>query len=900
MSTVLVQIQNADTVICQNIEALKGQRKILSQNILSQLRNLVEGIAVALQSNSLYTEFSYPLIESGLSFVKGQSKFNFLSKFHKLLQISSSHYTLDGDSSERLMLKYYEYLYRIRSLLNQKFNILILKNLELFPVDLDPSLREYHEKIAEKINLINQKEFKKYKVDKYYVHKTRPFYIKGFIYYEVTFYRAFNKINKHDRIIAFTNIDVSKEYSCNLTLQNESIEVLGYNMPIMIIRKWEISIRQCEFNNYAKILGLRLQVSTKSNEYKFLMAWLTERSGTLLDLIEINENIYNQIKIQAIASDINNNQIFKIIDRARYLCINKTSGYKTIRYLMLKMNNQIIKTQYDSRGCPLLSNLNLSYSCIPFERMPFCTSLKGHNPKLIDLIESIDSCECHEEFLARRIKNNIEKKGILYTPLNEIQNFIHIEHLIQKYNNQLYYKHRENRKLVSDKGHIFINQYENDTYTIVKKLQEFSIEGISGYTQAVDRWMNASPVSIDDPVKVDALKQLFSNSKVAIIYGAAGTGKSTMVDHIAHYFNDKKKLFLAHTNPAIDNLKRKISAQNSEFRTIKSHISKQNTSTEYDLLIIDECSTVSNTDMLDVLNKTSFKLLILVGDIYQIESIQFGNWFSAIRSFINKKSVFELTTPYRTSNPNLLTFWGKVRNIEDDISELMVRNQYTTILDNNLFEKHFNDEIILCLNYDGLYGINNINRFLQSSNSEKSATWGVTTYKVGDPILFSETERFRPVIYNNLKGKIIDISEINEGIQFDIELDRPLTEFDVYGTDLEWLRDSIVRFSVYHSDNSDDDDDSLNAIIPFQVAYAVSIHKAQGLEYDSVKVVITDANEDEITHSIFYTAITRARENLKIFWTPETQHNVLKKLCRPNNAKDVHLLASRKRLATIN
>jgi ATP-dependent exoDNAse (exonuclease V) alpha subunit len=230
----------------------------------------------------------------------------------------------------------------------------------------------------------------------------------------------------------------------------------------------------------------------------------------------------------------------------------------------------------------------------------------------------------------------------------------------------------------------------------------------------------------------------------------------------------------------------------------------------------------------------------------------------------------------------------------------MVRNQYTTILDNNLFEKHFNDEIILCLNYDGLYGINNINRFLQSSNPGKSVTWGVTTYKVGDPILFSETERFRPVIYNNLKGKIIDISEINGGIQFDIELDRPLTEFDVYGTDLEWLRDSIVRFSVYHSDNSDDDDDSLNTIIPFQVAYAVSIHKAQGLEYDSVKVVITDANEDEITHSIFYTAITRARENLKIFWTPETQHNVLKKLCRPNNAKDVHLLASRKRLVTIN
>jgi DNA replication protein DnaC len=900
MSSVLLQIQNADTVICQNIEALKDQRRILSQNILSQLRNLIEGISVALQSNSLNTEFSYPLIESGLSFVKGQSKYNFLGKFHKLLQISASHYTLDGDSSERLMLKYYEYLYRIRSLLNQKFNISILRNLELFPVNLDPSLREYHEKISEKINYINQTKSKAYRVDKYYIHKTRPFYINGSIYYEVTFYRAFNKVNKHDRIIAFTSIDISKDYACNLALQNESIEVLGYNMPIIIISNWEISIRQCEFNNYAKILGSRIQVNTKSNEYRFLMAWLTERSGNLLDLIELNENLYNQIKSQALNNDLNNIQIFKIIDKVRILYINQSTGYKTLRYLMLKMNNQIIKSQHDSRGCPLLSNLNLSYSCIPFEKMPFCTSLRGHNPKLIDLIESLDSSACQEEFLARRIKNNIEQKGILYTPLEDIQNFNLIDDLIKKYNNQLYYKHRENRKIITDKGHIFINQYENDTYTIVNKLQEFSKEGIAGYTQAVDRWLSSTPISIDDPVKVDALKQLFSDSKVAIIYGAAGTGKSTMVDHIAHYFNDKKKLFLAHTNPAIDNLKRKISAQNSEFSTIRSHISKQNSSTEYDLLIIDECSTVSNTDILDVLNKTSFKLLILVGDVYQIESIQFGNWFSTIRSFIHKKSVFELITPYRTSNQNLLNFWGKVRNIEDDIAELMVRNQYTTILDNNLFEKHFHDEIILCLNYDGLYGINNINRFLQSSNPGKSVTWGITTYKVGDPILFSETERFRPVIYNNLKGKIIDIVEINSGIQFDIELDRPLTEFDVYGTELEWLRDSIVRFSVFLSDNSDDDDDSLNTIIPFQVAYAVSIHKAQGLEYDSVKIVITDANEDEITHSIFYTAITRARENLKIFWPPETQHNVLKKLCRTNNAKDVHLLASRRKLTTIN
>ena len=69
---------------------------------------------------------------------------------------------------------------------------------------------------------------------------------------------------------------------------------------------------------------------------------------------------------------------------------------------------------------------------------------------------------------------------------------------------------------------------------------------------------------------------------------------------------------------------------------------------------------------------------------------------------------------------------------------------------------------------------------------------------------------------------------------------------------LRWIADSTVRFTVYDLPNvSDEDDDTLNTTVPFQVAYAVSIHKAQGLEYDSVKIVITDANDDDISHSIF-------------------------------------------------
>lgn len=900
MTTVRTQIKNADEAICLNIGLLADQRSLLSQNVLSQLRNLVEGIAVFLHTDSLEAVFNYAAVDPGLTFVRGKAKLNFLGKFHKLIQMSASHFTFDGDASERLMLKYYEYLYRIRSLLQDDGRVSVLANLETFPIDLDPSLREYHEKIASRIwgvssNPVDSNNSRK---DRYYIHKTRPFFIFGQIFYEVTFYRAVNKVNKFDRIIAFTDIDMTDKYSAMLTLQRDSIEVLDQRMPITIIREWEVSIRPCEFNNFARLLGLSMSVSNSSAEYRYLMGWLTINSGSLLDLVDMPDNLYFNLRAAGTQGNTKP-QIFPMLDEVRRIVRSGYSGHVLLRYLLLRMRNQILKPQYYWEGCSILSGMKFKYGCIPFDTMPFCTSLPEHNPKYWDLVESLDVAGRDHELLARCVQNNVERNGALYTHATELKELGNVNDLTAKYNNRLYHKHLERRQLVLDKGHAFISGYENDTFAIVEKLQNQASEGIAGYTQAVERWLHETPHCIDDAAKTEALKQLFSQSRVALIYGAAGTGKSTMLDHIAHYFNDKAKLFLAHTNPAIDNLKRKVSAQNSEFRTISSQTYRRAFDEEYDLLIIDECSTVSNSDLIRVLERTSFKLLVLVGDVFQIESIQFGNWFGIIRSFIPATSVFELTTPYRAKNTSLLSFWDKVRNIDDDITENLAHNGYATVLDKTLFQAQEQDEIILCLNYDGLYGINNINRFLQSSNPGAATIWRMNMYKIGDPVLFHDSERFRPVIYNNLKGRIVGIEQAPGWIQFDVDLDRPLNEFDVESDELVWMGGSVVRFTVYDYDNSDEDDDSLNTTVPFQVAYAVSIHKAQGLEYDTVKVVITDANEDDITHSIFYTAVTRARENLKIFWTPETQLSVLKRLTRAANKKDVALIANRRCLTPV-
>lgn len=898
VATVDAQIRSIGDNIASNIAALANDRGLLAQNLLAQLRNLVEAVAVRLHAGAGDVEFHYHLTKAAITWTGSQRKeISFLYRFHKLLQMSASHYTFEADASERLMLKYYEYLMRTKALLRERCGISIISNLDRIPVDLDPSLREYHEKIAKRIEASHLLAADRGQRDRYYVHKARPFFTDRQPYYEVTFSHISDRLNKFDRMIAFTDVDLREYYAANLTLVTDSISVLGQTMPITIIRTWEVSIRPCELNNFARILGSPITISSGSAEYRNLMTFLTDTSSNLLNLMDLDDAPYSQIRGD-LTRGVSKPLIFPVLDTARQLIRTQSAGYNVLRYLLFQMNNRILKLQYDPNSCDSLSNLRLSWGCKPFDTMPFCTSARQHNPRLEHLAASLDVTGRTHELLARRVKNNVERHGMLYTPAEDLKDLGPVDDLVARYNGQLYSRH-PGRTLIQDNDQVFLREYEDGTVAIIEKLQEYVHAGVAGYETAVERWLVETTLNIDDEVKRAALKKLFAESRVALIYGAAGTGKSTMVNYIANYFGDKKKLFLAHTNPAKDNLERKVAAQNTEFHTISSHVRRTGRRPDYDVLIIDECSTVDNANFLKILESTSFQLLVLVGDVYQIESIQFGNWFSIIRSFVPSESVFELTTPFRTNSASLLDFWAKVRHLKDGIDEVIAQNGYSTVLDESLFEAQCGDEIILCLNYDGLYGINNVNRFLQSRNPGKEAVWGAVTYRVGDPVIFNDVDRFRPLIYNNLKGRIVDIALQPDRVQFDVWLDRGVTDIDVQGMDLRYTGDSTVQFDVFRRHSTDDDDDRTQVVVPFQVAYAISIHKAQGLEYDSVKIVITEANEEDITHNIFYTAVTRARKRLKIFWTPETQQAVLKSLQPSTNPRDVGLLSTRRGLSRL-
>ena len=527
--------------------------------------------------------------------------------------------------------------------------------------------------------------------------------------------------------------------------------------------------------------------------------------------------------------------------------------------------------------------------------MPFCTSLRNHNPRIYDLLDCLSEKDREHELFARQIQNNTEIEGMLFTAKKDIVGFENIDALISTYNRKLYLPKHEHRKLMTFYDFVYIKGYADDSAFIIQKLRDLTTSGIAQYTGSVDSWMNKGSYSIDSPEKREALRNMFAKSQVALIYGSAGTGKSTLINHISNFFSNQKKLYLANTHPAVDNMRRKVTASNREFNTIASFISEKNQHTECDVLIIDECSTVSNSDMRKVLEKATFKLLVLVGDVYQIESIYFGNWFDIARNFISKDSIFELTHPYRTQNRNLLTVWERVRNLDIAILEPMVKSKYSVRLDESIFSHAEEDEIILCLNYDGLYGINNINRFLQNSNPSPAIQWGIGLYKVGDPVLFNESDRFSPLIHNNSKGRIVGITTEELKIWFEIELDCAINELDAWGYDFELMDvsesgNSIIKFSVDKYRSTDEDDDYSDTVVPFQVAYAVSIHKAQGLEYRSVKIVITNETEERITHNIFYTAITRAKENLRIYWSPETEKSVLENLTVRDSRRDANLL----------
>ena len=493
------QIRKSDKVICRHISNINNaSRGEISQDILAQLRHFVEHIMLKIYANGYDIEDSQENVKKAVKYAKNESSLRYLSRFHHFLQVSVSHRTLEEENAERLMLKYYEYLLRIKNFLHDNYSMEVLENLEEFPIETDDSLKEYYDKISEKVDCYKTPIRNGFRFDRFYVQKIKPFFNKNKIYYEIAFVPANDRASKTDRIIAFTDIEITDYYAVKFAIADDSIEIFGRKMPIRIIVDWEVSIRPCEFYNFNKLIDKNAFTPSKI-EQRNLADYLTKSGISLSEIIMFSDDNYEKVREQIVPKS-DSKHFFGTLDICRSFVKKQKPGCNVLQYLLYHMTNRIIKAQYKEHwkwnyeecrkeyigGNFKLSNLYLAYECIPFDTMPFCSGLKNHVPSLSDLFDCLDVTGREHEVLAWMVKNNTEQKGILFTPLKrcelddkyKLENFEDVESLVSTYNKNLCANEKQQaRRLIIKNNYIFIESYKDDTVSIIRTIKKRQTEG---------------------------------------------------------------------------------------------------------------------------------------------------------------------------------------------------------------------------------------------------------------------------------------------------------------------------------------------------------------------------------------------------------------------------------------
>lgn len=884
-------------------EVDQNNRARVSTLFLNSLRNFVEHVMVKIYSenNNVDLDDEWDNILTSVDYCKKNSKYNFLVGFRERhLHASSGHRTISGDFSEAILLIYYPTLIKIKHLLKKDFNYDVLQNINKYPLDLDNTFLDHYRKIWKAIsdvNIIEDIGLTK-NADLYYVQKKKSIYFDGHLLYELILSTPSDTSNKFDRFVAFSKIDIFPNYAIRASIVEREIELFGSRAFVMCIDGYSVSIRACEFENFASLLGAKLTFKRATLEYKYFMDWIQKSHLPLSHLLDLSLKELNDIQEVLESRRANAFSIIPTIKRTKSITDNNKVGSNILRYLLYTMRNKVIRAQYQSNKNSIISDLNIKSGSLYFDEHPFCCNLCDSKQRLVDVLGCIDISGKEAQLLQRELINTSDETGQLYTKIDNLNYIGDIDASIKDFNNSL---SSFSKKLSIGKygKNVYIEENEKVTKNIIIQLYKRTRYCISGYKSQADAWITNHQGIVYGEEKKNILSNMFTRSTVYLIYGAAGTGKSTMINFVFQLFGNVKKLCLAPTYPALENMIRKIDDASSEKMTIQSFIKNPSYyENNYDVVVIDECSVVSNRLMNDLLKKLQTKVLILSGDIFQIPSIDFGNWFHLANSFLPETAKCELTEQFRTSNETLKTLWKKVRSFDDDLEIYLASKQLVSHLDQSIFTKFNDDEVILCLNYDGLFGVNNINLYLQTLNKEKPVKWYQYTFKVNDPILFTDVKRFDGIIYNNLKGVIKKIDKYEDRIVFEIAIERILSSLNFHDNDIEYICNegswTVVRFSVFgHNYEDYDGEPNSKFLIPFHVAYAVSIHKAQGLEYNSVKIVIANNIEDKINHNIFYTAITRAKNHLMIYWTPETEKIILSSFKERFDKTDFNILKSK-------
>ncbi len=362
--------------------------------------------------------------------------------------------------------------------------------------------------------------------------------------------------------------------------------------------------------------------------------------------------------------------------------------------------------------------------------------------------------------------------------------------------------------------------------------------------------------------------QLAATSKVLLITGGPGTGKTTIINAILRIFQQLKlRILLA--APTGRAAKRMNEATGWEAKTIhrlleyspqKGGFKKdQDDPLEADVVIIDETSMIDTLLMHHLLKAVPPRAhLILVGDIDQLPSVGPGN---VLRDIIQSNSftVVMLTEIFRQAQESMIVVnahkvnkgqFPALESIEDSkrtdfqfIQEEDPEIILKRILDlccekiPTQFRFHSVRDIqVLTPMHKGIIGVSNLNIELQKNLNPESfgINHGSRSLRLGDKVM-QIVNNYDKDVFNGDVGWVSKIDQENR--ELTIDFDGRLVPYDY--SDL----DEVV------------------------LAYAISVHKSQGSEYPVVILPVTTQHYMLLQRNLIYTGISRAKKLVVLIGT---------------------------------
>ena len=364
------------------------------------------------------------------------------------------------------------------------------------------------------------------------------------------------------------------------------------------------------------------------------------------------------------------------------------------------------------------------------------------------------------------------------------------------------------------------------------------------------------------------------NENITIISGGPGTGKTTIINAIVKLYIKENCLnnediinniaLLAPTGRASKKLSNSTSLPAYTIhRLLKWH--KESDSFEYNeynklyhkLLIVDECSMIDISLMKSLLCAYNSNIkLVLVGDIYQLPSVGPG---LVLQDLINSDyfSFNMLNTIYRQSDNSYIPYLAKDIKKQDINEEILTKKddynfivcEKDKILENVIrcvqygLSKGIDESKmqVLAPMYKGDNGIDNLNLYLEkiyNNNPFMEVKYGDKVYHINDKVLQLVNDSDNNV-FNGDIGKIINISK-----NYD---DKIIIQIDFDGNVVSIEKKDLKNITL---------------------AYAITIHKSQGSEFEHVIMPICNNYSIMLYNKLIYTAVSRAKKSLTIIGEP--------------------------------